>query len=357
VYGLCSLLCSAACALICVSCLASASGTDDAPLVRWQAVRPAMGTRFTIVLYAQDEASARRGAEAAFARIAALDTLLTDYDETSALCRLGARSDAGPCGPQPVPDALFNVLSAAIELAQLTAGAFDPTLGPWTKAWRAARAQGVLPKAAALDALAPSVGYRLLRLDEASGTVALDAPGMALDLGGIAKGFALDQALAVLRAHGIERALIDGGGDVLVGAPPPGRRGWRVAIEPFAVEHGPANDPTSETAPVVIELAHAALATSGDSYQSLTVAGQRHSHILDPQSGRALTTGHGASVVAPDATRADALASAACVLTPERALELVAGLDGVELRSVASGPRGEALIRRSAGFPTIRLAD
>ena len=328
----------------------SASGCAAGPaapiLQRWEASHPAMGTTFRIVCYARDDAHAARAAADAFAHIDALDDQFSDYDSRSALSQLGARSDAGPTGPLPVGDDLLRVLQLAAELARQTEGAFDPTVGPWTQVWRRARRTGVPPGDDVLVALAPSVGHQLLRVDERARTVALDARGMRLDLGGIAKGFALDEALATLARHGIERALVDGGGDVVVGAPPPGRDAWRVAIEPFAGEHAGGRT-------VVVELAHRALATSGDTYQALEHAGLRHGHILDPRTGRALTDGTGASVLAPDGARADALASAACVLGKARALELCRELEDVELRVVTRDVGGGLRTSTTAGFDAL----
>lgn len=301
-----------------------------------------MGTTFRIVLHAGDEATALRAAEAAFARIEELESLLSDYDEASELRRLGARSDSGPTGPVPVGDDLWRVLQAAKVMGARTGGAFDVTVGPWVAVWRRAQRQGVPPKTAQIDQLASKVGFDKLAFDPIAQSVALTTAGMRLDLGGIAKGYALDEALVVLGLHGIERALVDGGGDVAVGAPPPGKAGWRVAIEPFAAE--------GSGAPVVVEISHAALATSGDTYQSFPHGGRLHGHILDPRTGRALTTGFGASVLAPDGMTADALASAACVLGPAAALQLVEGWEDVELRMVGSDDSGASLVRNSSGF-------
>lgn len=318
-------------------------GPDVEQRFEWS--RPAMGTTFRIVMHAFDEATAVAAADAAFARIDALESLLSDYDEASELSRLGARSDTEPGVPVPVGDDLWRVLQAAQAMSLRTHGAFDVTVGPWVALWRRARRQAVPPEDKLIEELATSVGFDKLSFDPNSQSVTLSATGMRLDLGGIAKGYALDEALAVLRRHGIDRALVDGGGDVAVGAPPPGRSGWRVAIEPF--------DGEGTLGPVVVELYHAALATSGDSYQALQHGGQRHGHILDPRSGRALTTGYGTSVLAADGMTADALASAACVLGPGSALQLVEGWDGVELRMVGSDESGAARVWMSSGFAAL----
>jgi thiamine biosynthesis lipoprotein len=163
---------------------------------------------------------------------------------------------------------------------------------------------------------------------------------MRLDLGGIAKGYALDQLLRVLEDHGVSSALVDGGGDVAVSAPPPGTRGWRVEL--FAVTSG---DDSGRTALV---LAHAAVATSGDLARSVQIGAIRYSHIVDPRTGLGLTTRTGASVVARDGMTADAFATAASVLGAEACARNWQAL-GVELRVVTAGEQGVEVVE-SRGF-------
>ena len=138
-----------------------------------------------------------------------------------------------------------------------------------------------------------------------------------INLGAIAKGYALDEALAVLESRGLHSALIDGGGDVLAGAPPPKASGWVVAVSPSGAD-GPV---------WAIELKRQAVATSGDASQFVVIEGERYSHIVDPRSGLALKGSRAATVIAPDGATADALASAVCVM----------GEDGVSLLSLLPG--------------------
>lgn len=294
-------------------------------LQRFEFARPAMGTRFRIVLYAGDARRAEAAAAAAFARIDELEARLSDWREESELSRLSRRSDeAAPAGPIEVSADLARVLAAAQRLARATGGAFDPTVGPMVALWRRARRQGELPDDAALARARAAVGHEKLRVDEARREVVLGARGMRLDLGGIAKGDALDQALAVVRSHGLERALLVGGGDVRAGAPPPGRSGWTVALaEPDGSE--PLHS---------VELAHAALSTSGDHYQFVEIGGKRWSHVLDPRTGLGVTSRALASVLAPEGATADALATAACVLAADDALARIAGIEGAAARIV-----------------------
>lgn len=299
---------------------------EDAQTERFEFERAAMGTTFRIVLYAADQERARRAAEAAFDRIQDLDRTLSDWKPDSELSRLCVRSDAGPSGPIPVSEDLFTVLEHAARTSRLTGGAFDVSVGPCVRLWRRSVRQGELPTPAALAAARASVAYEGVVLDPDSRTVTLALPRMRLDLGGIAKGFALDQALAVLAAHGVPRALVDGGGDVAVGAAPPGRSGWRVTLATTRRD--------LERAHTWLELVHAAVATSGDLYQSVEIGGRRYSHIIDPGTGLGLTRRVSATVVAQSGIQADALASALCVLGSQRGLALVEAMAGVEARVI-----------------------
>ncbi|MEQ1892872.1 MAG: FAD:protein FMN transferase [Planctomycetota bacterium] len=306
-----------------------------APLVRHEFARAAMGTEFRLVFYAPDAASAERAAAAAFTRIEALDAALSDYRAESELACLGRTSD-GPCPTDwtLISHELALVLAEAEDVARASGGAFDVTVGPLVELWRRARRQGELPTAERLATARAAVGWRALELDRTRGAVRLLAPRMRLDLGGIAKGYALDAALAELADQGIERALIDGGGDLLAGAPPPGVRGWRVAISGLD-----SADPGADRAAAYFELAHAALATSGDLERSFELAGVRYSHILDPRSGLALTEQRLVSVLAPNGMSADAWATALSVLGPE-GLALVAERAGFSARIVAASAAG-----------------
>jgi thiamine biosynthesis lipoprotein len=283
---------------------------------------PAMGTLFRVVLYAQDVAAGERAARAALERVAELERVLSDYREDSELVRLGARSDVqAPTEWVELSADLERVLRAAQQLAELTDGAFDVTVGPLSALWRRARRQQELPRAERLAAALEACGWSKLELDPHAPRARLLAPRMRLDLGGIAKGYALDEALALLEQQGFERAMVVGGGDVVAGRAPPEQRGWRVVIAPF----------DDERERVELHLEHRAVSTSGDAFQVLELDGRRWSHILDPRTGWALANRTSASVIAPYATLSDALATALCVLGPEGLVKL-RHFDGVEAR-------------------------
>ncbi len=294
------------------------------PLEGYIFTRAQMGTQFKIVLYAPDSVLARRAADAAFARIDTLNQHLSDYLNDSELSRLSATAGSGQ--DVPLSEALWTVLQTAQHLAAETDGAFDVTVGPLTRLWRWAMRRGRLPPEDELAQARAATGYRYLTLDSTARTARLERPGMRLDLGGIAKGYATDEALKVLRAHGLSRALVDGGGDIRLGDPPPDKHGWRVEIS--TVRAG------GEKATEKRLLARCAIATSGATYRYVEVDGIRYSHILDPRTGMGLTDERLVTVIAPTGTQADALASALSVLSPDDGLVLAAGVPDVAARII-----------------------
>lgn len=309
--------------VLALACSCAAPASAPPPLGRFERTAPGMGTEFRIVLYAAEEECAERAFDAAFARIEALEARLSDYRDDSELSRLSARSSEGaPTPPIEVSEELWTVLERAERVSRESGGAFDVTVGPLVRLWRRAGRRGELPDEAALERAKRSVGHEELELDPATRSVRLLAPDMRLDLGGIAKGYALDEALRVLAELGIDSALVDGGGDIAVGAAPLGAEGWRLALQ------GAGED----VAPAVLVLERAAVATSGDAYRHVDVGGVRYSHIVDPATGLGLTDRVTVSVVARDATTADACASAACVMGLERGLEWIEARPGLEAR-------------------------
>ena len=263
--------------------------------------RPLMGTKFSVVCYAESREVAEKAAAAAFLNAEEVNQVASDYLPESELSLLASR----PVGkPIPISPLLYGLLDFSRRLAEATKGAFDPTLGPLTKLWRETRANRTLPDAEKLKAARASVGWQYFTLDPKSRTITLHRANMAFDLGGVAKGYAADLMLEALAEAGISQALITAGGDIRLGAAPPGREGWNVAIKTFDLS---GNDK-------ILTLSNAAVSTSGDLHQSVEIDGVNYSHILDPTTGLGLTRRIAASVIADNAKLSDALATAACVL-------------------------------------------
>lgn len=264
-----------------------------------------MGTRITLKLWADSPSRAERAARAGFAVFGALDALLSDYKPDSELSRL---SEAAGGPPREVSKELFDILRESKRIAERTEGAFDVTVAPVVLLWRQARKERKLPAPDALRAARALVGHRDLRLDEGRRTAQLLRPGMRLDLGGIAKGYACDRALEALAAEGVTRAYVDAGGGMSIGDPPPGREGWRIGMIGDARR--------------ILLLRNCGVATAGDLEQFVEIDGLRYSHIVDPATGLGLTNRAMATVVAKDGFAADAVDTALCILGPEKGFAL-----------------------------------
>ena len=258
-----------------------------------------------IVLYERGEAAAARVAALAYSRIASLDAEMSDYRPDSATSEVGRRAPA----PVRVPPDLLKVAGLALKVAQESGGAFDPTVAPLITLWREARKTGRLPDPAAVERARALVGWHQVEIDSRNQTIRLAQAGMKLDVGGIAKGYILGAALETLKLAGVDRALLEAGGDVVVGTAPPGRPGWRIDL-PDAAMMPP------EFVQRASALTNAALSTSGPSLQFVEIGGVRYSHVVDPRSGAPLTSNLSAHVVAEDPALSDALATAATIVGP-----------------------------------------
>ncbi|MFL5342657.1 MAG: FAD:protein FMN transferase [Gemmataceae bacterium] len=302
--------------------LAPAAAADEPK--RFVFEEPHMGTKFRIVLYAADQVAANAAAKAAFNRVAELNRIMSDYDSTSELMRL-CLANANTAGePVRVSDELFTVLAQARKVSEKSGGAFDVTVGRLTKLWRLTRKTQKLPDPQELAAARSRVGYKKMELNAKDKTVRLLTPGMQLDLGGIAKGYAADEALAVLKKHGISQALVAAGGDVAVGDAPPGRLGWKIDVAKL----------TKSSPERALILANAAVSTSGDAEQFALIDGVRYSHIVDPRTGLGQTGRRVVTVVAKQGIVADPMTKAMALLTPEQAMRLIEATDTAAARIV-----------------------
>lgn len=331
----------AACVLVLVGGCAK-HPRPEPPAARVSETRRLMGVPWTITVFATTPEAGRAAVAAAFAEVQRLEGILSDYDPESELARLTAA--APTAGPVPVGDDLWRVLSAAVEWRDRSGGAFDPTVGPLTTLWRQARRSGAMPRAEKLAAARQAVGAATLTLDAEQRAASLRAPGMRLDLGGIGMGYAVDRALEVLAARDVTSAMVDASGDIAVSGPPPGALAWRIEVAAHA-------DREDRAGRDVIELVDAAVTTSGDVFQAVEIDGVRYSHIVDPRTGLGVPGPAAVTVIAPDCTTADAVATAASVLGPEAGLALVEAVPGAAARFVigASGSRQEF---RSSRWPT-----
>lgn len=302
------------------SLVAACIAEEAASLAAVTGGQRSMGTSWKIKVFASDQATGEAAIAAALAEVERLDTVLSDYDPESELSRVSAAAPTQE--PVLVSDDLWRVLVAAEGFRETSDGAFDITVGPLTTLWRQSRRSGKLPRDDKLAAARASVGAGSIELDAVTKSVRLTRPGMRLDAGGIGMGYAADRAMEILEAHEIRSAMIDVSGDIVVSEAPPGADGWRILIAPL--RRGDEGE--------VIVLSHAAVTTSGDAFQAVEINGVRYSHIVDPRSGIGVHGPAAVTVVAPDATAADALATAASVLGPKNGPAVLAKYPGVSAR-------------------------
>lgn len=262
-----------------------------------------MGVQVRLVVFAPDEETAKRACRAAFERVAQIEQVASDYRPTSELMKLCAHFDVPNAAPVKVSDDLWTLLEFSQRVAQLSDGAFDISVGPLVSLWRTARRTKVLSSRAQLNLARSKIGWRNIELNAQNRTVRLRVPGMRLDLGGVAKGYAGDCALKVLWSHGIGRALFEAGGDIVASGAPPGEIGWKVLLPEG----------------ITTFIAHGALSTSGDTSQWVEIGGRRYSHVIDPRTGLGLSSRWMATVWASSGMISDALSTAATLLGPQRA--------------------------------------
>ncbi|MDP8235493.1 MAG: FAD:protein FMN transferase [Candidatus Erginobacter occultus] len=299
-----------------------------------------MGTVLSLELGAVDQDEASRIFGECWAEADRLEKIFSRYDPESELSRIN-RTAAG--GPVEISEEMLEVLSRAIGLSRLTGGAFDVTVGPLLAAWGMfPRREGRVPDRREIAAVLSRTGWEKIDLNRKNRTVRFLSPGLEIDLGGLAKGYAVDRLAALLAAQGVKSALVNAGGDIYCLGEHPEKRGWRIGVE-HPREEGEVL--------AVLELEDRAVATSGDYRNYFIRLDRRYSHIIDPRTGEPAQTGvMEVTVLAPDCLTADGLATALFVLGPERGLELLdTGRDWEGL--VIAGENGELVIHRSAGFP------
>ncbi|MCC6321675.1 MAG: FAD:protein FMN transferase [Phycisphaerales bacterium] len=265
-----------------------------------------------IVLYTDSAESARDAAAAAFSRIGAIERALSDYRPDSESSRLCSHAVGVPVAISPE---LFTAIQAGAAITEASRGEFDITIGPATHLWREARRTGVAPTADQLADAHARIGLRFLAIDPSARTATLARDGMVLDFGGIGKGMAAQAAVDLLRDRGFQKCLVALSGDIAVGDAPVGKPGWTIDLPPGVADRS-------------LVLTNAAVSTSGDGEQAITINGRRESHILDPATGRGRADRRTVTVLAPRGELADGLSTAAWLMGPADAPHLITAFPG-----------------------------
>jgi FAD:protein FMN transferase len=278
-----------------------------APPVRYEDSHDAMGTVFTVVAYGEDKEFLAEVVREVFDEIDQLDAQMSNYKPQSELS--GINRDAAR-HPVLVEPKLFGLIQDSLRTSQETDGAFDITVGPLLKVWGFFRGQGRIPSDSELASVMRRIGYRHVKLDSERREIWFNTPGVELDLGAIAKGYALDRAVELLRSEGISSALISSGTSSIcaLGAPP-GETGWKISIrDPFDAKR------VADT----VRIKNYSLSVSGDYEKFFKLQGRIYSHIFSPKTGRPVENMLSTAVLAPLGETSDSLSTSFYVMGPKR---------------------------------------
>jgi thiamine biosynthesis lipoprotein len=280
-----------------------------------------MGTRCAVELWATDHARGEAAMESVFADMRRIDVLMSTYKPDSEVSRVNARAATAPVA---ISVELFNLLQTAQEYSRLSNGVFDITYA--SVGYLYDYRNHVHPNGQAIAAALPSVDYRQLKFDPVAHTVAFGKPGMRIDLGGIAKGYSVDRGIDLLKAQGIDRAMVNAGGDTRVMGDRFGKP-WMIGIR-----HPDRKDEYVLRVP----LEDAAFSTSGDYERFFEEGGVRYHHILDPKTGLSPHGVRSVTIIASNATRTDGLSKTVFILGPEKGLAFINALADADAIVIAA---------------------
>ena len=310
--------------------------------------RVVMGTFARIVAVAANSDKARSSIQAAFAEIEKVDELMSDYKSDSEISNV---NKVGFKQAVEVSESTYEVLQRSMEFSKLTGGAFDITVGPLVDVYRSAEKNGAAPSKEQIAQAKMKVGFEKLQLDDENRTVKFAVDGMRLDLGGIAKGYAIDKAVEAMQKCGASGAMVDIGGDIrCFGTPPKGRDHWLIGVQDPNVTN---DDIGTGGLLSTLKLTNAAVATSGGYRRFVLIEGKKYSHIIDTDRGSSASELASVTIISKDAITADALATAVSVIGSEEGLDLIEKMPEAEAILISSQP-GFKLIKTSGAEKYIK---
>ncbi len=280
-----------------------------------------MGTRVAVEIWASDRAKGEAAIDVVFRDMRRIDELMSTYKETSEISKVNREAAQHPVR---ISEELFSLLETSQQYSALSDGVFDITYASvgYLYDYRNHRR----PDGKAISAALSSVDYRQLKLDKAARTIAFGRPGMRIDLGGIAKGYAVDRGIDILKRQGFGRAMVNAGGDTRVAGDRFGKP-WMIGIR-----HPDRKDEVV----LRIPLQDAAFSTSGDYERFFDEGGVRYHHIIDPRTGESPHAVRSATIIAPTATRTDGLSKTVFILGPQKGIEFINALPDVDAIVVAA---------------------
>ena len=289
---------------------------SPAAMAEWfKLERDVMGTRITVEVWAADSGKARQCSMAVLKEMHRIDAVMSPFREDSEIALLNREAAKHPV---KVGSELFRLIQRANEVARLSAGAFDITFA--SIGYKYDFRRKIKPAAEEIAQRLAAVDYHLIKMNAANHTLQFAREGVRIDLGGIAKGYAVDNGIKILKKCGIKNGLVTAGGDSRILGDRHGRP-WMMGIRHPRQKNGVA---------VLLPLSDTAISTSGDYERYFIEKGVRYHHIINPQTGRPVATTWSVSVIGPDATTTDALSTAFFVLGAKKALQLAERLKGID---------------------------
>jgi thiamine biosynthesis lipoprotein ApbE len=297
-----------------------------------------MGTWAEITVYSQDVQAANSAVESALDAMTQVDTLMSAYQQDSEIS--GINRQAGKKAVA-VSSQTFFVVKSAVHYSEISDGAFDITISPLIRSWGFFRKQGRIPPQEEIKRNRALVNYKMIELDSERQRIKLLKNGMTLDLGGIAKGYAVDQAVEKLRDAKIENVLVNLSGNMYAMGRPKDKYAWHIGIR---------HPRQKENLLGFIKLQEEAIATSGDYENFFIHDGKKYSHIINPRTGYPVSGIASVTIIAQTAMEADALSTTVFALGAERGLQLIESIDGVEGVIVKVDEKEELSFVMSEGF-------
>jgi thiamine biosynthesis lipoprotein len=276
-----------------------------------------MGTDIELIASDTDEARVHAAFDAAIAEMARIENEMSEWKEESPVSMINRMAGREAV---TVPDELLHVIVAGQTISELSGGAFDISWAAMRGVWKFSKGFDTVPAPEEIRKTQPLINYREIQLDQIKKTVFLKKPGMAIGLGAIAKGYAVDKAMQVMVNAGIKNAVIKAGGDMRIQGTEDGQP-W-----PIGIRH-----PRDKTKLLgTLALTNISLSTSGDYERFFVKDGILYHHIIDPKTGYPARGCQSVSILAPDTMTSDALSTAVFVLGPEKGMQLIKSLPGIE---------------------------
>ncbi len=320
-----------------LSCILVVTQPIDAQKKRYVFSADKMGSPLNIVFFASSDSQATQLSIDCFKLIDSLIHIFSDYDSTSEISHI---NQLAGINLTKVSACMYDMLSVSTDAYYKSKGAYNIAIGPLSVLWRSARKTKIFPSTQEVDSGRCLINYNKIHFNQKDSTIYLTQKGMRLDVGGLGKGFIAHKALNYLQTNGIDEAMVDAGGKIVVCMPYNKKNHWTIGIN--------ISQKREEILDKRLHLKNAAVATSGDVYQFFNYNGIKYSHIIDPTTGYGLTTLKNVTVIANNGVLADWLATACSVMPIKAAMQLVESANAAMLLAVKK--RNKIVYYKTSGF-------